>query len=183
MFDFSKAKEQFSEAAEHLKNEYMQISTGRANPALLDSVKVDSYGTLQPIRNIASINTDDARTLRITPWDKSQLKGIEKAIIDSKLPFSISVGDTSVIINIPQLTEEGKKSLVKLIKEKLESARVHIRSIRQETLKAIDEAEARGDFAEDDKKRFKDELQKMVDKANEELETIFKEKEKDIMSV
>ncbi len=183
MFDFSKAKEQFKETAEHLKSEYLQISTGRANPALLDSVKIDSYGALQPIRNIASITTDDARTLRITPWDKSQLKAIEKALIDSKLPFSVSVGDTSVIVNIPQLTEESKKSLVKLIKEKLESARVRVRAIRQETLKEIDDAEARGEFAEDDKKRFKEELQKLVDEANKELEEIFKKKEEDIMSV
>lgn len=182
-FDFTKAKQAFSDAEAYLKKEYQQISTGRANPALLDSIMVDSYGSKQPIRNIASINLEDARTLKISPWDKGQMSAIEKALHDSGLPFSVSVDDSGVRVNIPQLTEESKKSLVKLVKEKLEEARVKVRTIRHDTMKAIDDAESRGDFAEDDKNRYKDELQKMVDASNDLLESSFTQKEKDIMSV
>jgi ribosome recycling factor len=179
MFDFTKAKEKFSDIEEYLKKDYLQISTGRANPSLLDSVKIDSYGTIQPLKNVASISTDDARTLRISPWDKGQIKDIEKAVIESRLPFSVSSNDTSVNINIPQLTEEGKKELVKLIKEKLESARVRVRTVRQEILKEIDAS----DFSDDEKKRYKEEFQKMVDEINKKLEDIYKGKEEDIMSI
>ncbi len=182
-FDFTKTREAFADAEAYLKQEYLQISTGRANPALLDGVMLDSYGSLQPIKNVASINVEDARSMKVSPWDKGQIKDIEKALHDSGLPFSIAVDDSGVRLTIPQLTEENKKSLVRMIKEKLESARVKIRNIRHESLKEIEEGESRGDYAEDAMKRFKDELQKMVDETNKNLEEIFANKEADIMKV
>ncbi len=182
-FDFTEIKKAFEEAEAYLKQEYLQISTGRANPALLDGIAVDSYGSLQPIKNIASINIEDARSMKIVPWDKSQIKGIEKALHDSGLPFSVSVDDEGVRLTIPQLTEENKKTLVRVIKEKLESARVKVRNIRHDALKQIEEGESRGDYAEDAMKRFKDELQKMVDTSNQNLEDIFSHKEADITKV
>jgi ribosome recycling factor len=182
-FDFSELDAKFQEAQEFLRQEYLQISTGRANPTLLDAILVDSYGSMQPVKNIASINLEDARTLRVAPWDASQVPAIEKAIRDSQLPFSISADDTGVRVHVPQLTEESKVNLLKLLKEKLESARVKVRNIRQDGIKEIEAGETRGDYAEDDKNRYKDDLQKRVDAANQKLEEIYKHKETDIMSV
>lgn len=178
-FDFSKAQSALNQAIEYLKQEYLQVSTGRANPNLLDGVMVESYGTRQPIKNIASITLEDARTMKITPWDKNQIQDIEKAIHESHLPFSVSVADSGVRVNIPQLTEESKKSLVKLVKEKLEDARVKVRNVRQETIKDIEQFES----SDDEKKRYKDTLQKHVDDANKNLEEVFEKKEADIMKV
>lgn len=182
-FDFTQIQQAFTDASEYLKQEYLQISTGRANPALLDGIMVMSYGSLQPIKNIASINLEDARTMKVSPWDKGQIKDIEKSITESNLPFSVSVGDDGVRVHVPQMTEESKKNIIKLVKEKLEDARVKIRNIRHDAMKDIDAGEERGDYAEDAKNRFKEDLQKMVDAANKNLEEIFNKKESDIMSV
>lgn len=182
-FDFTKTGEGFSGAESHLKQEYLQISTGRANPALLDGINVESYGSFQPIKNIASINLEDARTMMVSPWDKGQIKDIEKAITDSHLPFSLSTGDSGVRVHIPQMTEESKTKILKLVKEKLEDARVRVRNVRQDAMKLIDAGESNGDYSEDAKNNFKDDLQKKVDQTNKNLEEIYSKKEADIMSI
>jgi ribosome recycling factor len=182
-YDFTKAKEAFADAEAYLKQEYLQISTGRANPALLDSLNIDSYGSQQPIKNVASITVEDARSMKITPWDKSHIQLIEKALHDSQLPFSISVDDSGVRVNIPQLTEENKIGIIKILKEKLESARVKVRNIRQDTMKEIEQGEKDGLYAEDARKRSEEELQKLVDASNKNLDEIFKSKEESVMSV
>lgn len=182
-FDFTQAQGDLTKVQDHLKQEYLQISTGRANPALLDGINVESYGAFQPIKNIASINLEDSRSMRVSPWDKSQIKAIEKAISDSGLPFSLSTDDTGIRVHIPQMTEESKKNILKLVKEKLEEARVKVRNIRHETMNHIETGEKNGDYSEDGKIRNKEQLQKMIDAANTELESIYSKKEKDIMSV
>ena len=178
-YNFTQSNEELSAAKEWLQGEYSRISTGRANPALLDSVNIDSYGSQQPIKNVAAMTIEEARTLRIVPWDKSQIKDIEKAIIESKLPFSIAVDGEGLRASIPQLTEENKKTVVKLLKDKLEEARVRVRQIRQKIDKDIDA----GDFSDDEKHGFKDSFQKTIDATNKELEEIFSAKETDVMSV
>jgi len=115
-FDFTQTQKALVDAQNYLKQDYLQISTGRANPALLDGIMVMSYGSLQPIKNIASINLEDARSMRVSPWDKAQLKDIEKSIVDSQLPFSLSTDDTGVRVHVPQMTEESKKNILKLVK-------------------------------------------------------------------
>ena len=182
-FDFNKIKITITSIENYLKQEYLQISTGRANPALLDGVMIDSYGSLQPIKNSASINLENARTMKINPWDKSHIKDIEKALIDSALPFSLSVDNTGIRVHIPQMTEESKKTILKLVKEKFEEARIKIRNVRHDTIKIIEQGEKNGDFSEDARNRLKDELQKLVDTSNETLEKIYTTKESDIMSV
>jgi ribosome recycling factor len=182
-YDLTLAKEAFVDAEAYLKQEYLQISTGRANPALLDGLSIDSYGSQQPIKNVASITIEDARSMKITPWDKNHIASIEKSIYDSKLPFSVSVDDTGVRVNIPQLTEESKREIVKMLKEKLENARVKVRNIRQDTMKEIEQGEKDGLYAEDARKRSEEELQKLVDASNKNLEDIFKAKEESVMSV
>lgn len=182
-YNFTQTKAEFTKIEEWLKTQYSQVSTGRATPVLLDSVMVDSYGSLQPIKNIASVTIEEARTLRISPWDKSMVKLIEKAIQESGLPFAISADSDGIRAHIPQLTEENKRTLVKLVKEKLEEARVSVRLERQRVDKDIDAQEKAGEFAEDDKFRAKDELQKLVDDINSRLEDLFQKKETDIMTV
>lgn len=178
-YNFSPLKQSFLEIEEWLKKEFSQISTGRANPALLDSISVESYGAYQPIKNVASITVEEARTLRITPWDKSIVKAIETAIRDSGLPFSVATDSDGLRAHVPQLTAESKVSLVKLCKEKLEDARVKVRLERQSTDKNISETEK----AEDDAFRAKEDLQKLVDEINKKLEDHFSKKEADITSV
>ncbi len=182
-YQFNETKQEFTKIEDWLKNQYAQISTGRANPALLDSIMVETYGSLQPIKNIASINVEEVRTLRVSPWDKNAVKEIEKAIQQSGLPLSV-VGDSNGLrVSIPQLTEESKKTIVKLVKEKLEDARVSVRLERQRVEKDIESLAKEGGFGEDDKFRAKEDLQKLVDGINNQLEEIFKKKEADIMTV
>jgi ribosome recycling factor len=182
-YNFTQTKEEFSKIEEWLKSQYTQISTGRANPALVDSVMVESYGSFSPIKNIASITVEEARVLRISPWDKGIVKDIERAIRESGLPLSVVADGNGLRASIPQLTEESKKTVVKLVKEKLEEARVSVRMERQRVDKEIDATEKEGNFSEDDKFRAKDDMQKMVDDINGRLESLFQKKEEDIMTV
>ncbi|MFT7557786.1 MAG: ribosome recycling factor [Planctomycetota bacterium] len=182
-YDFKQTKQELAEISVWLEKEFSQISTGRATPALLDSVMVSHFGAMQPIKSLSSIHIEDPRTLRIAPWDSGSIKSIENAIIDSGLPVSVSSDDKGVRVNIPQQTEEGKLKLLKLLKAKLEDARVSVRARRQETEKAIEALEKDGDFSEDDKFRYKDELQKLVDATNRSLEEMYKNKESKIMTV
>ena len=182
-YNFSSVKQEFSSVEEWLKKEYSQISTGRANPALLDSVMVESYGTTQPIKNIASVTIEDARTIRVSPWDKGVIKDIEKAISQSGLPLSAVADGNGLRISVPQLTAESKIPIIKLCKEKLEDARITVRDARREAEKDIEAREKAGEYAEDDKFRAKEDLQKLVDEANSKLEDLFAKKEVDITTV
>jgi len=121
--------------------------------------------------------------MMVSPWDKGQIKDIERAITDSQLPFSLSVGDMGVRVHIPQMTTESKTKILKLVKEKLEDARVKIRNIRQDSMKSIDNGKENGDYSEDAQNNFKEELQKKVANSNKKLEEIYNAKEKDIMSI
>ena len=178
-YNFSSLKQEFTTITDWLQKEFSQISTGRANPALLDSINVESYGSFQPIKNIASITVEEARTLRISPWDKNVVKDIESAIRDSGLPLSVTSDGNGIRVSVPQLTSESKLSLVKLCKEKMEDARVKVRLARQVTDKEIADTEK----SEDDAFRAKEELQKHVDEVNKKLEELFTKKEADITTV
>jgi ribosome recycling factor len=182
-YNFSETKTTLQSIHDWLKKEYSHISTGRANPALLDSVVVDSYGTKQPVKNIASITMEDARTLRVSPWDKGQIKDIEKAITESKLPVTTSVDDQGLRVAVPQLTEESKKGIVKLVKEKLEEARVKVRAERNRVEKDVEGQKKDGDIGEDEMFTIKADLQKEIDQANKNLEELFDKKEADVMKV
>lgn len=178
-FDFSSLKTELENANEWLRKEFAGISTGRANPALLDGVLVEVYGVPQPIKNVASIGTEDARTLRISPWDKNVIKEIEKAITTSSLPFSVAVDANGLRATLPQLTTENKQAIVKIIKQKLEDARITVRQARQKTEKDIEAAK----LPKDDEFRAKNDMQKHIDEANKNLEDLFQKKEADLMAV
>lgn len=178
-YNFTELKQSFASIEEWLKKEFSQISTGRANPALLDGVSVESYGSFQPVKNIASITVEEARTLRISPWDKGVIKDIERAIRDSGMPLSVMSDSDGLRATVPQLTAESKLTLVKLCKEKLEEARVKVRLERQRVDRDISDTEK----AEDDAFRAKEELQKLVESTNASLESLFDKKDSDITSV
>lgn len=177
-YSFSHFGTQGKEIVEWLKREYTGISTGRATPAILDLVSVESYGSRTAIPHVASVTIEDPRTLRVAPWDKTQLKAIETALRDADLGLSVSVDDMGLRIFFPQLTTERRAQLVKVLKDRLEDARVKVRMLRQETQKDI-EAEA---LPLDDAKRASDELQKKVDEYNSLLEDVFTKKEAEVMN-
>lgn len=161
---------------EWLSKEYSQVHTGRATPMVLDSVMVESYGSHQPIKNVAGITIEDSKTLRIAPWDKNQIKDIESAISAANLGLSIVSDSDGVRVIFPMLTTENRLRLVKVLKEKLEDARISVRKERQNEMDKL------SDLPEDEVKRGKDDIQKCVDESNVKLEAIFTKKENEIMN-
>ncbi|QSH39493.1 ribosome recycling factor [Candidatus Kaiserbacteria bacterium] len=180
MYDFKTIEQKIVETKEWLQKEYQGLRTGRATPTLLDSVQIESYGSRIPLSQAANIGVEDARTLRITPWDASQVKEIEKAITNANFGVGISTDEKGVRISFPELTSERRASLVKLGKDKLEDARQSLRVAREETWNDIQSKEKDGELSEDDKFRNKEELQKRIDEANASLEGLFKKKETEI---
>ena len=181
-YDFSKIKKGITGAEEWLKKEFSAIRTGQASPALLDGVKVDSYGTLSPISQVAGVTTEGPRTIRIVPWDASQVKEIEKAITLANLGVSVGIDDKGLRVNFPELTAERRTSITKIAKEKLEEAKKQIRNHRDDFMKDLQSKEKAGDLGKDDAFRFKNEGQKLVDQANKQLEDAYAKKEKEILS-
>jgi ribosome recycling factor len=181
-YDFKKLKENIKGASDWLVKEYSGLRTGIASPTILDAVHVEVYGSRMPINQVANIGIEDARVIRITPWDKSQSKAIEKAITVANLGVSVGIDDKGVRIFFPELTGDRRALLIKTAKEKLESAKVNVRNFRDHTSKEIEELEKKGGMGEDDKFRYKKEMQKIVDDGNAALEAMFIKKEKEINS-
>lgn len=170
------------EKAAWLEKELQSVRTGRATPMLLDAISVEAYGSRMPIRDIGAINIEDARTLRIAPWDLTQTKEIEKAIAIANLGVSTSIDEKGLRVHFPELTSERRLVLQKVIKEKLEEARIALRGAREETWDDIQKLEREGKMSEDDKFRGKEEMQKIVDLGNQKLEAIAKKKEDEVAS-
>lgn len=181
-YDFKAFDKNITEVVERLGKEFAGIRTGRAAPAILDGIQVESYGTRVPIAQVAGITTEDARTLRISPWDLNLTKDIEKAILVANLGLSVGADEKGVRVFFPELTAERRTALVKLAKERLEEARTALRSARDEVWSEIQKKERDGEMPEDDKFRAKDEMQKRVDAANASLEESFIRKEKELAS-
>ncbi len=179
--------EEFKKTAEEIKSwlskEYMSLHTGKASPQILDGIYVDSYGSMTPIKNVSSISIEDAKTLRVAPWDKSLIKSVEKAIVSADIGLSVASDDLGLRVIFPMLTTETRTKLVKILKEKLEEARVSVRKERERLNKEIDEKEKSGGMSEDEKFGFKEAIQKKVEETNNELDSLFKKKETDVMSV
>lgn len=169
-------KLQLKKIEEWLSSEYSSVHTGRATPLVLDGISVESYGSRMPIKNIAGITIEDPKTLRVAPWDKKQIKEIENAIISSDLGLSVVSDSDGVRVIFPMLTTENRTKLAKVLKEKLEDARISVRKERQSEIDKLD------DLSEDDKKRGKEDIQKAVDESNSNLEAIFAKKEAEVMN-
>ena len=180
-YDFSKIKNRGEEIKEWLKKEFIPLRTSRATPALVENILIDSYGSKTPLKHVASITVEDARTLMITPWDHSVLKSMEHAIVGSSVGISPVVDKNSIRLTMPELTEERRKALMKVVSEKLEEAKISLRKARDEVWQDIQNKEKKGEMPEDDKFRFKDELQKVIDKTIKDIEEISERKNKEIM--
>ena len=177
------ARTQFDGAVEHFTEEAMKIRTGRANPALVEGLLVDYYGTKTPLKQIANINIPEARQILIQPWDKGSLAMIEAAIREYDLGLNPGNDGQNIRIILPQLTEERRKDFVKALNTRAEEGRIAIRNIREDVWKDIQDLEKDGTVGEDDKFRGKEDLQKVVDEYNQKLEAVRKKKEDDIMTV
>ena len=182
LYDFSQLKNKTKEMEEWLRKEFTGIRTGMAAPALLDNVIAESYGSRMGIKELAGISIEDARSLRVSPWDSSQILNIEKAISLANLGVSLRVDEKGIRVLFPELTTERRGVLVKLANSKLEEARISLRSVRDETWNDIQKKEKEGGMGEDDKFRLKDDMQKIIDDANKKLEEIATKKDKEIMS-
>lgn len=181
-YSFTTLDKGIKESQEWLLKEFAGIQAGRATPAILDSIMVESYGTPTAIPHAAAISLLDARTLRVLPWDKSLIKSIEKAIHEAKLPLSVSADADGVRVSFPELTSERRTTIVKILKEKLEEARVSIRKVREAVKSDITEQERAGALSEDDAKRAKDEMEKRVTEGNKKLEELAAKKEAEILA-
>ncbi len=176
-------KSDLEKAVEHLETEVGKLRTGRANPAIVESLMVDYYGTKTPLKQVASINVPEPRLIVIQPWDADSLVSIEAAIKDSDLGINPNNDGQVVRLNVPPLTEERRTDLVKILNQKAEESRVSVRNAREEAWKEIQDMEKEGKISEDDKFRGKDELQKITDEYNNKVEEIRDKKEKEIMTV
>ncbi|OGH75763.1 MAG: ribosome recycling factor [Candidatus Magasanikbacteria bacterium RIFCSPLOWO2_01_FULL_33_34] len=180
-YNFSNFKLENNKIAEYLIKEYSQLNIGRASPMILDGISVESYGSYVPLKNVASVSIEDPKTLRITPWDKNQIKEIEKAIVSSNLGLSVAVDTSGIRVIFPQLTTETRQTLVKVLKEKLEESRITVRKERERIWDEIQKLEKEGGMTEDEKFKAKEDLQKIIDKTNKNLENIFEKKEKEVL--
>lgn len=179
----SQKQADFDKAIEFFKKEISTIRTGRANPAILDSVLVDAYGINNKLQAVANVSVIDSKTISVIPWDKSVLKNIEKAIVEANLGLSVRNEGDKLLLIIPQLTEESRQDYVKKVNEKQEKARVSLRQIREEIKDNIETAEADKEITEDDKFLFIKELDEKVSELNDLIKNLRDKKEEDIMTV
>lgn len=184
MQDFKKkAIDRMNGAIEALKKDLASIRTGRASLALLDGIKVDYYGKLTPISQVATLGLPDSRQISIQPWDQRLIQEIEKAILKSDLGLTPSNDGKVIRLTIPQLTEERRKQLVKVVRKRAEDARIAVRNIRRDINDEIKKDEKDKHISEDDMKRLQDDIQKITDSYINKIEEIIQHKEKEIMEI
>ncbi|KAL2510682.1 Ribosome-recycling factor [Abeliophyllum distichum] len=172
------AKGRMEKTIETLKSNFMSIRTGRANPAMLDKVQVDYYGTPVSLKSIAQISTPDASSLMVQPYDKSSLKAVEKAIVSSDLGLTPNNDGDVIRLTLPQLTSERRKELSKIVAKQAEEGKVAIRNIRRDAIKSYEKLEKEKKLSEDNVKDFSNDLQKVTDEYMKKIDSLFKQKEK-----
>ena len=181
--DYSEIKEKMEKAIESLVQRLSEVRAGRANPAILNKVKIDYYGTPTPINQVAGISVPEARMIMIQPWDVSILKEIEKAILASEIGINPNNDGKVIRLVFPELTEERRKDLVKEIKKYAEDAKVSIRNARRDGIDKAKTMQKDGDITEDELKAAETEIQKITDKYIEEVDKTITAKETEIMSI
>lgn len=175
--------EKFDKAIEHFKQELAGLRTGRASAALVEGIMVDSYGSKMPISHIASISVPDAKTIAIQPWDKSNIGPVEKAIQASNIGLNPVNDGNLVRLNIPPMTEERRKEMVKVLGQITEQARIAVRSVREELIRDLKKQQEDNKITEDDVEGQKKDLQDVVDGYNDKIKEIAAAKEKEIMTI
>ena len=168
---------------ESLKHEFSKIRTGRAHTSLLDHIKVDMYGSEVPLNQAATVSVGDARTLTISPWDKSMVPVIEKAIMTSDLGLNPVTAGQIIRVPMPPLTEERRKDLIRIVRQEAEGARVAVRNIRRDAMNDIKGLLKEKEITEDEERRAAEQIQKITDKHIAEIDRLLAEKEKDLMEI
>jgi|TARA_Y100000589_G_C27171767_1_gene637034 ribosome recycling factor len=179
----AEAEKKMKKSLEALHSAFNKIRTGRAHPAILDSVMVNYYGQETPLKQVASVNVEDNRTLTVAPWEKNLVPAIEKAIMASDLGLNPSTSGDVIRVPMPMLTEETRREMVKQAKADAEHGRVSIRNARRDANNMIKELLKEKEISEDDQRRAEDEIQKLTDKYIAEVEKMLKAKEEDLMAV
>jgi ribosome recycling factor len=177
------AKGRMAKSVESTRNEFSTIRTGRASPHLLDRLMVDYYGAQTPIKQLAQVAATDARMLTLTPYDKSSISAIEKAVMESDLGLTPSNDGNVIRLGIPELTEERRKELVRMVHNVAEDGRVAVRNIRRDVMHDLRELKKEGEAGEDEEHRAETELQKQTDDSIKEIDSLLKGKEEEILEV
>lgn len=177
------AKGRMGKSVESTRNELATVRTGRASPHLLDRLMVDYYGAQTPIKQLAQVAATDARMLTLTPYDKSAIGAIEKAVMESDLGLTPSNDGTVIRLGIPELTEERRRELVKIVHNVAEDGRVAVRNIRRDVMHDLRELKKEGEAGEDEEHRAETELQKQTDESVKEIDELLKHKEEEILEV
>jgi ribosome recycling factor len=177
------ARERMAKSVESTRDQFGSVRTGRATPALLDRISVDYYGAYTPLKQLATINAPEARMLTVTPFDKSSLKAIEKAIIESDVGLTPGNDGNVIRLSVPELTEERRRELVKVVRNIAEDGRIAIRNIRRDVMQDLRELKGEGEVGSDDEHRAESEVQKVTDARITELDGLLKHKEDDILEV
>jgi len=179
----SEQKPRFTKTIEYLQGELVGIRTGRANPALVEDIMVSAYGAETPVKGLGTINVPDSKTLTIESWDKGLLKDIEAGIVKADIGINPTVDGDIIRLTMPEMTEENRKDMVKRMKEKLEETRVKIRAVREDVRDQINKQEKAKEISEDEKYNLQEDLDKMTKEFTEEVDSIGKQKEEEIMTV
>ena len=181
--ELTNREEQMKKAIHFLKEELASIRAGRANPKLVDKIQVSYYGSMTPLNQIANISVPEPRCLIIQPWDASSIKEIEKAILNSDLGINPSNDGKIIRLMIPQLTEERRKDLLKLVKKEVENSKVALRNVRRDAIEVFKKLEKNSEITKDELKKAEEDAQKLTDKYAKLVDDLYKEKEKEILEV
>lgn len=181
--EISEAKLKMQKAVEHLLEELLSVRSGRANPSLLEGVKVNAYGAMMPMKELATINVPEARLLIVQPWDQGNKDAIAKAIRDSGMGFNPIVEDNLIRVAVPSLNEERRNDLIKVVNEKGEAARVSIRSIRRDTIDSIQKEEKNSSISKDEARRYSESVQKITDEMTSEIDKVVKSKDSELREI
>jgi ribosome recycling factor len=177
------AASRMGKSVESLRHELAKIRTGRAHPSLLDHIMVSYYGSDVPIKQVANVTAEDARTLAVTPWEKAMVQAVEKAIMQSDLGLNPNTAGMVIRVPMPPLTEERRRDLIKVARHEAEQTRVAIRNVRRDENHELKEAVKEKMISEDDERRGEDIVQKLTDQYVEEVDKVLAEKEADLMSI
>ncbi|MFO7551313.1 MAG: ribosome recycling factor [Haliea sp.] len=179
----NEARDRMEKSVEALVHNFNKIRTGRAHPSILDSVKIEYYGAETPLNQMANINVEDGRTLALTPWDRSMIPQIERAIMKSDLGLNPATSGEVIRIPMPSLTEETRKGFIRQARSEAEAARVSVRNARRDAMNMLKELVKEKDISEDDERRGQDNVQKLTDVYVERIEKMLADKESDLMEI
>lgn len=177
------AEQEFEQALEHLAKDFKNLRTNRANASLVEDIHVQAYGSSMELKGVASITTPDAKTIQIEPWDKNVVKDIEKALIASGIGIMPRIAGTVIHLNMPPMTEENRREIVKVVGQKAELTRISIRNMRENVREQIIKDEKSKTISEDERFNLQEELDKAVTKVNDRIEAMAKEKEAEVMAI